>query len=150
MLTVIQRVTHAHVCVNDRTIGEIEQGIVALLAIKKDDSETEAKQLIDRILSYRIFADDAGKMNLSLKDIRGGLLLIPQFTLAADTKKGARPSFTPAAPPAMAKPLFEFAVRYAKQQYNNIACGEFAADMQVSLCNDGPVTFTLKTHNDNG
>lgn len=150
MLTVIQRVTHAHVCVNDRTIGEIKQGIVALLAIKKDDSETEAKQLIDRILSYRIFADDAGKMNLSLKDIRGGLLLIPQFTLAADTKKGARPSFTPAAPPAVAKPLFEFAVRYAKQQYNNIACGEFAADMQVSLCNDGPVTFTLKTHNDNG
>lgn len=150
MLTVIQRVTHAHICVNDRTIGEIEQGIVALLAIKKDDSETEAKQLIDRVLSYRIFADDAGKMNLSLKDIRGGLLLIPQFTLAADTKKGARPSFTPAAPPAMAKPLFEFAVRYAKQQYNNIACGEFAADMQVSLCNDGPVTFTLKTHNDNG
>jgi len=150
MLTVIQRVTHANVCVNGCIIGEIKQGIVALLAIKKSDSETEVKQLIDRILSYRIFADKAGKMNLSVKDINGGLLLIPQFTLAADTKKGARPSFTPAAPPSLSKPIFEFAVRYAKQQYNKISCGEFGADMQVSLCNDGPVTFTLKTQNENG
>ena len=149
MLTVIQRVTHANVCVNDCTIGEIKQGIVALLSIQKGDSETEAKQLIDRILSYRIFADKTGKMNLSVRDINGGLLLIPQFTLAADTRKGARPSFTPAAPPSLSKPLFEFATHYAKQQHDKISCGEFGADMQVSLCNDGPVTFALNTQNEN-
>jgi len=150
MLSVIQRVTHANITVNGRIIGEINQGIVALVAIKNRDSEIEAKQLIDRILSYRIFADTVGKMNLSIRDINGGLLLIPQFTLAADTKKGARPSFTPAAPPSLSKPLFDFAVQYAKQQYDKISCGEFGADMQVSLCNDGPVTFTLKTKNENG
>lgn len=148
MLTVIQRVTHANVSVNECIIGEIKQGIVALLAIKKDDGETEAKQLIDRILSYRIFADKVGKMNLSIRDINGGLLLIPQFTLAADTKKGARPSFTPAAPATLSKPLFEFAVHYAKQQHDKISCGKFGADMQVSLCNDGPVTFALNTQNE--
>jgi len=147
MLTVIQRVTHANVLVDGSIIGEIKQGIVALLAIEKGDSETEVKQLVDRILSYRIFADADDKMNLSVKDINGGLLLIPQFTLAANTKKGTRPSFTPAAIPTVSKPLFEFAIRYAQQQYGNISSGEFGADMQVSLCNDGPVTFTLKTHN---
>ena len=150
MLSVIQRVTHANITVDGRIIGEINQGIVALVAIKNGDSEIEAKQLIDRILSYRIFADKVGKINLSIKEINGGLLLIPQFTLAADTKKGARPSFTPAAPPSLSKPLFDFAVQYAKQQYDKISCGEFGADMQVSLCNDGPVTFTLKTKNENG
>lgn len=150
MLTVIQRVTHANVRVNDISIGEIKQGIVALLAIKQGDSEAEAQQLIDRILSYRIFTDEKDKMNLSLKDIKGGLLLIPQFTLAADTKKGARPSFAPAASPAIAKPLFEFAAHYARQQHGNVAWGEFAADMQVSLCNDGPATFILNTDNHGG
>tara|TARA_R110002072_G_scaffold157710_4_gene308376 strand:+ start:65 stop:553 length:489 start_codon:yes stop_codon:yes gene_type:complete len=150
MLTVIQRVTYAKVTVNDCLIGKIGQGIVALVAIKENDSETEAKQLIDRILSYRIFADKNGKMNLSLKDINGGLLLIPQFTLAANTKKGARPSFSCVAAPQLSKPLFEFTTRYAKQQYAAVSCGEFAADMQVTLCNDGPVTFTLKTRNEDG
>lgn len=146
MLTAIQRVTHGNVMVNDLVIGEIKQGIVALIAIEKTDAKTHAKQLIDRILNYRIFADDNDKMNLSLRDINGGLLLIPQFTLAADTRKGTRPSFTPSAPPSIAKPLFKFVTHYAKQQHGPVACGEFGADMQVSLCNDGPVTFNLKTN----
>lgn len=145
MLTVIQRVTHANVTVNNSVIGEINQGIVALLAFEKEDNETHVKQLIDRILNYRIFADQADKMNLSLRDISGGLLLIPQFTLAANTRKGTRPSFTPAAAPNVASPLFDFSVQYAKQQHSTTACGQFAADMQVLLCNDGPVTFTLQS-----
>jgi D-tyrosyl-tRNA(Tyr) deacylase len=147
MLTVLQRVTHANVVVNNEIIGEIQQGIVALLAIEKEDGEIQAKQLIERILNYRIFADENDKMNLSLRDINGGLLLIPQFTLAADTKKGTRPSFTPAALPAVAEPLFEIALAHAKIQHINVACGKFGADMQVSLCNDGPVTFTLTSNN---
>ncbi len=147
MLSVIQRVTHANVMVDNSVIGEIKQGIVALVAIEKGDGETEAKQLIDRILNYRIFADADNKMNLSVKNVSGGLLLIPQFTLAANTKKGTRPSFTPAATPSVSKPLFEFTVHYAQQQYKTISSGQFGADMQVSLCNDGPVTFTLKTNN---
>lgn len=147
MLSVIQRVTHANVMVDGSIIGEIKQGIVALIAIEKGDGETEAKQLIDRILNYRIFADSEDKMNLSLKDINGGLLFIPQFTLAANTKKGTRPSFTSAAPPSISKPLFEYTVHYAQQQYKTISAGQFGADMKVSLCNDGPVTFSLKTNN---
>jgi len=147
MLTVIQRVTHARVTVDQQLIGEIKQGIVALFAIEKLDSEAEAEQLIERILNYRIFADNDDKMNLSLRDINGGLLLIPQFTLAANTKKGNRPSFSTAAPPAQAQGLFEFALHYAHQQHSQVASGLFGADMQVSLCNDGPVTFTLKTSN---
>jgi len=147
MLTVIQRVTHANVAVNNAVIGEIKQGIVALLAIEKGDSEAQVEQLIDRILSYRIFSDSDGKMNMSLRDIKGDLLLIPQFTLAANTQKGTRPSFTPAEDPSIAQPLFNFAVEYAKQQHSTVACGQFGADMQVSLCNDGPVTFTLRTKN---
>ncbi|HIG78812.1 MAG TPA: D-tyrosyl-tRNA(Tyr) deacylase [Cycloclasticus sp.] len=147
MLTVIQRVTQAKVVVDGNTIGEIQQGIVALLAIEKGDGEREAKQLIERVLNYRIFADENDKMNLSLRDISGGLLLIPQFTLAADTKKGNRPSFTAAAAPSIASALFDFATHYAKQHHNHIASGQFAANMQVSLCNDGPVTFTLTSNN---
>ncbi|PCI17717.1 MAG: D-tyrosyl-tRNA(Tyr) deacylase [Piscirickettsiaceae bacterium] len=146
MLAVIQRVTHANVVVNNNNIGAIQQGIVALLAVEKGDGETQVKQLINRILKYRIFADSDDKMNLSLLDIGGGLLLVPQFTLAADTKKGTRPSFTPAAPPSIARPLFNYAISHARQLHTNIACGEFGTDMQVSLCNDGPVTFILKSN----
>ncbi|PCH83180.1 MAG: D-tyrosyl-tRNA(Tyr) deacylase [Piscirickettsiaceae bacterium] len=146
MLTVIQRVVHGSVVINGQLTGDIKQGIVALIAIEKADGEAQAKQLIDRILNYRIFADDNDKMNLSLRDINGGLLLIPQFTLAADTRKGNRPSFTPSASPTIAKPLFQFVTEYAKQQYTHVSCGEFGADMQVSLCNDGPVTFILKVN----
>jgi D-tyrosyl-tRNA(Tyr) deacylase len=145
VLTVIQRVRHANVAVNGLCIGEIQQGIVALLAIEKGDSEEHGKQLIDRVLSYRIFSDTDDKMNLSLRNIGGGLLLIPQFTLAADTQKGNRPSFTPAEVPNIAKPLFEQLLSYARKQHSLVASGEFGADMQVTLCNDGPVTFTLKS-----
>ncbi|MBL4783663.1 MAG: D-tyrosyl-tRNA(Tyr) deacylase [Porticoccaceae bacterium] len=147
MLTVIQRVTHANVVINKEVFGGIQRGIVALWAIEKGDTETQATKLIDRLLNYRIFADGNGKMNLSLNDINGGLLLIPQFTLAADTNKGTRPSFASAAAPTLAQPLFEYTVEYAKRQHTDVACGQFAADMQVSLCNDGPVTFTLRITN---
>ena len=147
MLTVIQRVTHASVTANQQRVGEIKQGIVALFAIEKLDTETDAKQLIERILNYRVFADNDDKMNFSLRDIKGGLLLIPQFTLAANTKKGNRPSFSTAAPPTLAKTLFEFALNHAQQLHPLVSSGIFGADMQVSLCNDGPVTFTLKSSN---
>ncbi|MEH6502871.1 MAG: D-aminoacyl-tRNA deacylase [Cycloclasticus sp.] len=145
MLTVIQRVTHANVMVDNAVIGDIKHGIVALLAVEKKDGEAEAEKLIERVLNYRIFADANDKMNLSLRDVSGGLLLIPQFTLTADTNKGTRPSFTSSAPPDLAEPLFEFAVQYAKQLHPTVACGQFGADMQLTLCNDGPVTFTLRT-----
>ncbi len=147
MLTVIQRVSHANVVVNNVVLGEIQQGIVALIGIEKGDTEAQAQQLVDKMLAYRIFADDNDKMNLSLRDINGGLLLIPQFTLAANTQKGTRPSFASSAPPDIAKPLFECVVQYAKQNHHTVTCGEFAADMNVTLCNNGPVTFTLKTKN---
>lgn len=147
MISVIQRVSHGQVAVNNQVIGEIQQGIVALIGIEKGDTNKQAKQLIDKILTYRIFADKNDKMNLSLNDIKGGLLLVPQFTLAADTQKGTRPSFASSAPPDIANPLFTQVVEYAKQAHHTVACGEFAADMQVTLCNDGPVTFTLKTKN---
>ena len=144
MLTVIQRVTSANVTVNDLIIGEIGSGIVALIAIEKDDTEKNAQRLLERILSYRIFSDSNGKMNLSLKDTMGGLLLIPQFTLAADTNKGNRPSFTTAAEPAKGLLLFEYLQILAKEVYPQVQFGEFGADMKVALVNDGPVTFTLK------
>jgi D-tyrosyl-tRNA(Tyr) deacylase len=145
MLTVIQRVSNANVVVNNIVIGEIQKGIVALIGIEKGDTEIQAQQLVDKILAYRIFADDNDKMNLSLCDVNGGLLLIPQFTLAADTQKGTRPSFTSSAPPDIAKPSFEYVVHYAKQVHHTVSCGKFAADMDVTLCNNGPITFTLKT-----
>ncbi len=145
MLTVIQRVTAAKVTVNHRIIGEINTGILALLAVEKDDNETAAQRLLERVLNYRIFADDNGRMNLSLRDIRGGLLLVPQFTLAADTEKGNRPSFTHAAAPEKAVQLFGYLKGLATATYPHVAFGEFGADMQVSLVNNGPVTFTLRT-----
>ncbi len=145
MLSIIQRVTHADVRINKQITGAIQQGIVALLGIEKADTQVEAERLIERILNYRIFDDHQGKMNLSLRDIQGGLLLIPQFTLAANTDKGNRPSFSRSAEPSIARPLFELALQHAQQQHPFVAAGQFSADMQVTLCNDGPVTFTLKT-----
>lgn len=145
MISVIQRVSHAEVTVAGDTLGQIQQGIVALVAIEKTDNQNDVKKLIERILTYRIFADTNDKMNLSLRDINGGLLLVPQFTLSANTQKGNRPSFSAAATPSVARPLFEFSVDYAKQQHPNVACGLFGADMRISLCNDGPVTFTLRS-----
>lgn len=145
MLTIIQRVTEAQVVVNNITLGKIDQGIMALVAIEKEDSEKDAKRLLERILNYRIFADENDKMNLSLCDIKGGLLVIPQFTLAANTQSGNRPSFSTAASPEKGQVLFQHFCDLASKIYPATGFGQFGADMKVSLTNDGPVTFTLKT-----
>ncbi len=145
MLTIIQRVTEAQVVVDNITLGKIDQGIMALVAIEKEDTEKEAKRLLERILNYRIFADENDKMNLSLRDIEGGLLLIPQFTLAANTQSGNRPSFSTAATPEKGRILFQHFCDLASNTYPATEFGQFGADMKVSLTNDGPVTFTLKT-----
>lgn len=144
MIALIQRVSEAKVVVNNKNIGEIQQGILALIGIEKDDGEEQVKRLIDKVLTYRIFPDDLDKMNLSLQDIKAGLLLVPQFTLAADTQKGSRPSFSSAASPDIAKKMFNAVVDYAKLKYQRVETGEFGADMKVSLLNDGPVTFWLQ------
>ncbi len=146
MIAVIQRVTKAEVTVVGESVGRIDQGIMALIAVEKSDSEDQAERLSERILKYRIFTDDHQKMNLSVKEINGGVLLIPQFTLAADTQKGNRPSFEPAADPEKAQRLFSFFVGRLKAKHSNVTCGKFGADMQVSLINDGPVTFILKAN----
>lgn len=147
MLGLIQRASSASVSIDNSVVGQINRGIVLLLGIEKNDSEEKANQLIQKILNYRIFNDENGKMNLSLQDIGGDLLVVSQFTLAADTKKGLRPSFSSAAPPAEAKMLYEYFLNQAINCNNGaVASGQFGADMQVSLCNDGPVTFLLKSH----
>jgi len=145
MITVIQRVTRASVSVDNNVVGRIDAGIMALLAVEKNDTEKEAQRLLERILNYRIFADAEGRMNLSVRDINAGLLLIPQFTLAADTQSGNRPSFTPAAPPERGLALFNTVQQLALASFPSVQFGRFGADMQVSLVNDGPVTFILKT-----
>jgi D-tyrosyl-tRNA(Tyr) deacylase len=145
MISVIQRVTSAKVTVNNNDIGNIGIGIMALVAVEKEDTQKEAERLLERILNYRIFADDNDRMNLSLRDINGGLLIIPQFTLAADTKKGNRPSFISAASPEKGLQLFDYLQGLATITYNQVQFGQFGADMQVSLINNGPVTFTLRT-----
>ncbi|PPD35884.1 MAG: D-tyrosyl-tRNA(Tyr) deacylase [Methylomonas sp.] len=144
MISIIQRVTHAKVTVNHVDIGIIGEGIMALVAVEKNDTQQQANRLLERILNYRIFADADDKMNLSLRDIHGGLLIVPQFTLAADTQKGNRPSFASAAPPQMGRELFGYFQQLASEVYPGSQFGEFGADMQVSLINNGPVTFTLR------
>lgn len=148
MISIIQRVTQAKVTVAGIDIGVIEQGIMALVAVEKNDSTVQADRLLERILNYRIFADADDKMNLSLRDIQGGLLLAPQFTLAADTQKGNRPSFASAAPPQKGLELFQYLQQQALRVYPGTQFGEFGADMKVSLVNDGPVTFTLRVGQD--
>jgi D-tyrosyl-tRNA(Tyr) deacylase len=148
MITIIQRVTTAKVTVNNQDIGKIGTGIMALVAVEKADTEKDAQRLLERIINYRIFADSDDRMNLSLRDINGGLLLVPQFTLAADTQKGNRPSFISAAPPEKGKELFDYLQQLAKQIYPKVEFGQFGADMQVALINNGPVTFTLRTRTD--
>jgi D-tyrosyl-tRNA(Tyr) deacylase len=145
MITIIQRVNSASVVVKQLTIGKIEFGILALVAIEKSDTEKDASRLLERILNYRIFADEQDRMNLSLRDINGGLLIVPQFTLAADTDKGNRPSFTPAATPEYGQRMFEYLQLQALQSWPTVQFGEYGADMLVSLINNGPVTFTLST-----
>ena len=143
MQGLIQRVTQAKVEVAGECVGAIGKGILLLLGVEKLDDESTADKLLHKVSNYRIFTDDAGKMNLSLKDIEGELLVVSQFTLAADTKKGMRPSFSSAGTPAQAEALYDYFVAQAKAAGINVQTGQFAADMQVSLCNDGPVTFNL-------
>ena len=145
MIGLIQRVKHASVVVDGEVIGKIDQGLLALVGVQKHDNQASADKLLKRILSYRVFADAEDKMNLSLPDIGGGLLLVSQFTLAADTQKGARPSFSSAASPDLGRELFEYLVNQARAQHPVVETGRFGADMQVSLLNDGPVTFWLET-----
>src|SRR5690348_17725267 len=145
VIALIQRVSRAAVTVDARTTGEIGRGILALIGVERGDGATQSERLLERVLTYRIFEDDAGRMNLSLGDIAGGLLLVPQFTLAADTHKGTRPGFSTAEPPESARPLFDALVAEARAHHPDVATGEFGAHMRVSLVNDGPVTFWLET-----
>lgn len=144
MISVIQRVTSAEVVVDGESVGKIKEGIMALVAVEREDGDKQLKRMVERLLSYRIFPDAEDKMNLSLRDIKGGLLLVPQFTLAADTQKGTRPSFGPAAEPQLAEELFNQLLVRAKASHQKVEAGVFGADMQVSLLNNGPVTFILK------
>lgn len=145
MIVLLQRVRQAWVEVNQQRIGEIQQGVLALVGLHHDDTLKQAQAMVDRLLAYRIFADADDKMNLSVVDIAGGLLLVPQFTLAADTDKGRRPSFSSAMVPAQAAPLFQSLCDYAQTRYPQVAQGQFGADMQVHLQNDGPVSFILQS-----
>ena len=144
MIGLLQRVAQARVEVDGANVGKIGPGLLVLVCAERGDSEAEADRLLERVLGYRVFADAGGKMNLSLREVQGGLLLVPQFTLAADTHKGMRPSFTPAASPADGERLFDYFVSRARASYPAVETGRFGAHMQVSLTNDGPVTLWLR------
>lgn len=144
MISVIQRVAQAEVTVDGIGVGRIGRGILALVAVERGDSEAQSQRLAERILSYRIFPDAEGRMNLSVADIGGEILLISQFTLAADTRKGSRPSFTPAAAPEEGRRLFEHFIDRVRERHPKVSTGQFGANMRVALVNDGPVTFTLR------
>ncbi|GIZ52899.1 D-aminoacyl-tRNA deacylase [Noviherbaspirillum aridicola] len=144
MIALLQRVTRASVEVDGVTVGAIDGGLLVLFCAERNDTREQADALLARLLSYRVFADDAGKMNRSLSDVDGGLLLVPQFTLAADTRSGTRPSFTPAATPEEGRRLFDYFVDAARARMPRVETGRFGAHMQVSLTNDGPVTFWLQ------
>lgn len=143
MKVLIQRVTHASVRVDDEILGNIDNGLLILVGIEKHDTSDTLQRMTNKILGYRIFPDEDGKMNLSVSDINGGILSISQFTLAADTKKGLRPSFSSAAPPAEAKCIYTDFVQTLRKKHTQVEDGRFGADMKVSLLNDGPVTFLL-------
>lgn len=143
MRAVVQRVTRANVKVDDEVIGEIGNGLVVLLGIARDDTKLDAAYLVDKIAALRIFDDEEGKMNLSLKDAGGGMLIVSQFTLYGDVRRGLRPSWIDAAPPEVAEPLYDFFVRQARTTLGDVATGSFRAMMQVELVNDGPVTILL-------
>ena len=141
MITLMQRVSEARVVVAGQCIGQIGKGILVFVGVQPGDDASVAGQFVDRLLNYRVFADDQGRMNLSLVDIDGGLLLVPQFTLAANTRKGRRPSFTSAASPEHGESVFTDMLDYARTRHGHVEAGQFGADMQVHLVNDGPVTF---------
>jgi D-tyrosyl-tRNA(Tyr) deacylase len=144
MIGLLQRVSGARVDVDGETVGAIGRGLLVLVGVQKGDDAGRAERLLERLLGYRVFPDDDGRMNRSLREIGGGLLLVPQFTLAADTRKGTRASFTSAAPPEQGQRLFDLLVQRARAAHAEVATGRFGADMQVSLVNDGPVTFWLE------
>ena len=145
MKGLLQRVRSARVDVEGVTVGAIDQGLLVLVGVEPQDTQASADKLLHKLLNYRVFSDADGKMNLSLSDVGGGLLLVSQFTLAADTKSGMRPSFSKAAPPALGAELFDYLLEKAKTSHRTVAAGQFGADMQVHLINDGPVTFLLET-----
>jgi D-aminoacyl-tRNA deacylase len=145
MIVLIQRVSKASVTVDSETVGAIGRGILALVGVQRGDTTASADRLLERVLTYRIFSDEQGKMNLSLRDIEGELLLVSQFTLAADTRKGTRAGFSTAAAPEEARRLFDYFLDRARASHGTVAAGVFGANMQVSLVNDGPVTFWLET-----
>jgi D-tyrosyl-tRNA(Tyr) deacylase len=144
MIGLLQRVGSARVEIEGAVVGAIEAGLLVLVGVERGDGEAQAERLLERLLGYRVFADSEGKMNLSLRDTGGGLLLVPQFTLAADTGKGMRPGFTPAAAPVDGERLFDHLVEQARRQHAPVATGRFGAHMRVGLINDGPVTFWLR------
>lgn len=144
MLALIQRVNYARLSIGGELHSEIDAGLLALIGIEKEDSSANLEKLLDKLLAYRVFADAEGKMNLGLREVEGGLMLVSQFTLAASTDKGMRPGFSSAKPPAEAEKLFVEMVELAQSRYSKVASGVFAADMQIALENDGPVTFMLK------
>jgi D-tyrosyl-tRNA(Tyr) deacylase len=145
VIALLQRVSRAQVQVDGKAVGSIGAGLLVLIGVRPQDDEAAASRLLGRLLQYRVFADDLGKMNLSLTQVRGGLLLVPQFTLAADTAKGLRPGFSTAAPPEQGRRLFEYLVKAAREQHGQVETGVFGAHMEVSLTNDGPVTFWLES-----
>jgi D-tyrosyl-tRNA(Tyr) deacylase len=144
MIGLLQRVTSARVEVAGRVVGAVERGLLVLVGVERQDDAARAERLLERLLGYRVFPDAAGRMNLSLRQVDGGLLLVPQFTLAADTRKGTRASFTPAAEPERGRALFDHLLNRARAAHPRVAAGAFGADMQVQLVNDGPVTFWLQ------
>jgi len=144
MIALIQRVTQARVEIGGETVGAIGHGLLALIGVERDDGEGNAARMVERLLGYRVFQDDEQRMNRSLRDVAGGLLLVPQFTLAADTRKGTRPGFSTAAEPARAQQLFEHLLVLARSAHAPVASGRFGAEMHVSLTNHGPVTFRLE------
>ena len=145
MIALLQRVSEAYVSVAQERIAQIGRGVLVLVGIERDDGASEADRLLERILGYRVFPDAEGRMNLSVVDVHGGLLLVPQFTLAADTRKGMRPSFTPAASPEAGRRWFDYLLDNARQRYpGDVHSGQFGAEMRVGLINDGPVTFWLR------
>lgn len=144
MIALLQRVTQSQVAIDGRIAGSIGRGLMVLIGVERGDGEAQADRLLERLLTYRVFGDANDRMNLSVQDVQGGLLLVPQFTLAADTSRGTRPGFSTAAAPDDAKRLFDYLAARARQRHPKVATGEFGANMQVSLINDGPVTFWLQ------
>ncbi|QSR85283.1 D-aminoacyl-tRNA deacylase [Methylacidimicrobium sp. B4] len=148
MIALIQRVREARVLVAGKLVAEIESGLLGFVAVEREDREAAAERLLERMLRYRIFPDEAGRMGRSLSETGGGLLLVPQFTLAADTRKGTRPSFSPAAAPEVGRALFTYLVERARDRHGRVASGIFGAEMDVALVNAGPVTFWLRSSRD--